>query len=224
MSGFSTRVLSLTLFYRFSWLNAQETRQRRQTESDSAEKDRLNALSNGNRIDGNGPGGGIAGQPSGVRTLTTQMSSVRDEPTPTPQTQSPAQSKESTPVPGPTLGDIPSEAEQDKEREEARTALSKTLFEAMLKRNDSAPPPPINGDEKQNPPNSSSSVTVERAPQVEEVAIKTSEFVKKGLIPLEVAYRAMQQDMRNEQKAVAGMDTEGEDSEGGMIEFSLANI
>lgn len=217
--------LSLTLLRRYSWLNAQETRQRRLTESESAERARLNALTNGSHLESGPDPGRPGGHPStsGVRTLTTQVSSVRDEPTPTPQTQSPVQSKESTPVPALAAADAGAGAGADvgtdansitKEREQDRTALSKLLFEAMLKKNDLEPPPPVEGDQKASP-------RPDRAQEQPELRTKMSDLVKKGWISADAAVKAIAQSMRNDQKGVA--DWEGGGA-GEPVEFTLANL
>lgn len=177
--------------------------------------------------------------------LTTQVSSVRDEPTPihSPQAQSPVRSAEpspapdkgqaSGPAPGPTLSDGPAvstdpasdgdrdggavadEAAKDADRAE----LSRLLFEHMLKQVDTPPPPPGDPSVKQEneQPQRSSSIKAGRPAVNDEYEIRTSEFVKKGLIPLNLAYEAMTQSMKNER----GADEDGLAEAGGVAEFSL---
>ena len=112
------------------------------------------------------------------RWLGTQVSAVRDEPS-----QSPLQSRPPTP-------------EQDEKNEQSkdRLELSKSLFEAMLSQSDTPPPPPIEDKEKKE------EVVVGKDP-----GIRTSQLVKMGVLPVDVAYWGVMETMKSE-RGDGGMD------------------
>jgi hypothetical protein len=116
------------------------------------------------------------------RWLGTQVSAVRDEPS-----QSPLHSRPPTP-------------EQDEKNEQSkdRLELSKSLFEAMLSQSDTPPPPPIEDKEKKE------EVVVDKDP-----GIRTSQLVKMGVLPVDVAYWGVMETMKSER------------GEGGMDEFRM---
>lgn len=217
------------LIGRYSWLNAQETRQRRIDEAAAAlyRKNHPEDL-----IDDNHPQADtlarremILGHPPlSARTLTTQVSSVRDEPTPTTPTsraQSPipqSTSKEGTPNPSTTektSAEDPTAVKQ-KVREQDSKTLSDELFRTMLTKIDTQPSstPSVLPEQEQA---RETKVTTKR--EEKEINYKTSDFVKQGLIPMSLAWRAFEQGSKNERSGEMGTDG---DLPG--VEFSLENL
>jgi hypothetical protein len=183
------------LMYRFAWLNARETRQRRLEEA-KAPPPPANQVNSDNT--GQNP-------PDRFRSLVTQVSAVRDEPTPISQSQSPLQSRNPSPSPSAEPHLHQSKTSADIKTQD-RLDLSKRLFEEMLLQSDAPPPVPIekgkNKDEEEER---------ERVKEREEKdpSIKTSQLVRLGVLPMEVAYWGVATQLKNEQE------------EGGMDEFRL---
>jgi hypothetical protein len=179
------------LMNRFAWLNARETRQRRLEEANAPPPpaEQVNSDNTGQN------------PPDRFRSLVTQVSAVRDEPTPISQSQSPLQSR--GPSPEPQLNG--SKTSEDIKTQD-RLELSQKLFEAMLLQSDAPPPVFIkkgkNKDEEEER---------ERVKEREEKdpSIKTSQLVRLGVLPMEVAYWGVATQLKNEQE------------EGGMDEFRL---
>lgn len=276
-------------------MNAQETRQRRIDEvSDAAaarhrqdRDDGLGLIDGHGHRDQNGADAEtlarqemILGHPLSARILTTQVSSVRDEPTPTlPSTPTPTStsraqspiananpgpsiSKEGTladvsqleaaavPPPGQTSGDVGTgiekekatekETEKEKEealqreqkQEEARKTLYDELFKTMLTKVDSQPsstPTLQSGSDKDDSHRRDTKLIPkrererEREREEKEINYKTSDFVKQGLIPMSLAWRAFEQGSKNERASEGNVGTagRGEESE---VEFNLGNL
>jgi hypothetical protein len=189
------------LIYRYSWLNARETRQRR---LDEANRPPTSEYSNGhaqtlsaaNTMDGPGVNGDLS--IDRIR-LATQVSSVRDEPTPISQSQSPSQSKEASPAPMPEGKDSEKQNVEDdtsKKQTGDRLSLSKSLFEAMLLETDNAPPPPVKSEEDIVVDDRKGS----RTKGGQEERMRTTDLVKLGVLPLSVAYYAPLEQMKQEQE------------------------
>ena len=219
-------------------MNAQETRQRRLEEATAATR-RTTQL-NGDHPETLARQEMLLGHPPlSARMLTTQVSSVRDEPTPAPTPTSASVSRAQSPVLGsgskegsphpvdtsePTAVDGSSIATKTKEetaneakeaKEHDRKSLADSLFKIMLTKIDSQPSssPSDQPDRNQQDPK----VIPKR--EEREVNIKTSDFVKQGLIPISMAWRAFEQGSKNERAAETG-DGEGMDR----VEFSLGAL
>lgn len=210
---------------RYSWLNARETRQRRAEEANRPPPSVRGSINGPSHSSVVASTADIPGDKQLDRIrLATQVSSVRDEPTPISQSQSPAQSKETSPAP--TLSNAKDTTdktsppdETTKKQDEDRLTLSRSLYEAMLREVNDAPPPPHKTEfdtstEIVLPKDSDSGTKGSRSGQSvrEEKGIRTSDLVKMGVLPMSVAFWGPQAQMKQEQdedRALEGGEVEG---------------
>jgi hypothetical protein len=213
----ANQVNGTELMDRYSWLNARETRQRRLDEANRpppplAERsdDLQPPMSEG--LNGDKPH-------DRLKFLATQVSSVRDEPTPVSQPPS----KEASPAPPPAVpanvntnpddkdnGDSQASTDKSATQEEDRSSLSKLLFEAMLKQVDNAPAPPTTDpDAAESKIESKGGVNGHSATR--EDRMRTTDMVRLGILPVDVALWEVTTQMKNEQEEEGGfkLDFEG---------------
>lgn len=198
---------------RFAWLNARETRQRRSEEANAPPpvSDQING-------DNTAPSPNPPGSDR-FRSLVTQVSAVRDEPTPVPQSPLHSRNASPSPAPEPQTNDRPtptSKASEEELKTKDRLDLSKRLFDQMLLQSDAPPPVPI--DEK-GKIKLEEEQEVKKERQDRDPSVKTSQLVKLGVLPMELALWGVSAQLKNDQQGDGGMDMGRDESRLGLEEL-----
>lgn len=153
------------------------------------------------------------------RILTTQISSVRDEPTPVSSPVPTPTPKETTPVPAP----------ETDPREEDRSRLSTLLFQQMLTQSEPAPPAALSAEdqerlERREKARLQQQIQQQRESDPAHMGIKASDLIKGGLFSADVALEAIGRQLKTDNPILGDDGGAGSNGDGGHVDFSLGAL